>query len=394
MTDLKRATSRFVRETHALYRASSTTEKSYYPTIKELWSRLLESRGLPFEVRAETSERRSAGTGVDQPDLALYDRGDFVSVFGEVKTADVDIRDMACSTDRNDQIGRYLAQTGVVLLSNVHSAGLLSCRPGYVRQPSRPVPPEARELLGVACMWPSESALARGQSGSAQGFQDLADLLERAVTEFAPIAEPASLARILARQAKKAKADLPERFDAVAELLDDYRVALGLSFNVDEEKGSEFFRSSLIQTAYYGLFAGWTLWHRSRDRTPFEWDRMDRYLKIPFLGKLFHEFKHPDRLAELRLAPHLDRATATLGRVERRAFFSRFAYQTLRGAGDEEPVATTALTYFYEPFLEAFDPELRKELGVWYTPPEIVRYQVRKVDRLLREHLGLSLIHI
>ncbi len=30
------------------------------------------------------------------------------------------------------------------------------------------------------------------------------------------------------------------------------------------------------------------------------------------------------------------------------------------------------MQYFYEPFLEAFDPELRKELGVWYTPPEIV----------------------
>ena len=31
-----------------------------------------------------------------------------------------------------------------------------------------------------------------------------------------------------------------------------------------------------------------------------------------------------------------------------------------------------AVQYFYEPFLAAFDPELRKELGVWYTPPEVV----------------------
>jgi predicted helicase len=48
------------------------------------------------------------------------------------------------------------------------------------------------------------------------------------------------------------------------------------------------------------------------------------------------------------------------------------------------------LTYFHEPFLEAFDPDLRKELGVWYTPPEIVRYQVRKVDQLLRRELGCA----
>ena len=50
----------------------------------------------------------------------------------------------------------------------------------------------------------------------------------------------------------------------------------------------------------------------------------------------------------------------------------------------------TAVQYFYEPFLEAFDPELRKELGVWYTPPEIVQYQVARVDTVLREELGLA----
>lgn len=60
-----------------------------------------------------------------------------------------------------------------------------------------------------------------------------------------------------------------------------------LSFDLDTEKGAEFFRSSLIQTAYYGLFAGWTLWQRAQEGTPFQWVQMDNYLKIPFLGKLF-----------------------------------------------------------------------------------------------------------
>ena len=46
--------------------------------------------------------------------------------------------------------------------------------------------------------------------------------------------------------------------------------------------------------------------------------------------------------------------------------------------------------HFYEPFLEAFDPELRKELGVWYTPPEVVRYMVARVDRAVRDDLGIA----
>ncbi|HET9150803.1 MAG TPA: type ISP restriction/modification enzyme, partial [Gemmatimonadales bacterium] len=49
-----------------------------------------------------------------------------------------------------------------------------------------------------------------------------------------------------------------------------------------------------------------------------------------------------------------------------------------------------AVQYFYEPFLEAFDPELRKELGVWYTPKEIVQYQVARVDTVLREEMGIA----
>jgi predicted helicase len=52
--------------------------------------------------------------------------------------------------------------------------------------------------------------------------------------------------------------------------------------------------------------------------------------------------------------------------------------------------AQHAVQYFYEPFLEAFDPELRKQLGVWYTPPEIVRYMVARVDQVLRSELDIS----
>jgi predicted helicase len=50
--------------------------------------------------------------------------------------------------------------------------------------------------------------------------------------------------------------------------------------------------------------------------------------------------------------------------------------------------AIAAITYFYEPFLEAFDPQLREDLGVWYTPPEVVRYQVRRIHYLLKTELG------
>ena len=44
--------------------------------------------------------------------------------------------------------------------------------------------------------------------------------------------------------------------------------------------------------------------------------------------------------------------------------------------------------YFYEDFLAEYDAKLRKNAGVYYTPVEVVRTQVRLVDDLLVNRLG------
>jgi N-6 DNA Methylase len=41
--------------------------------------------------------------------------------------------------------------------------------------------------------------------------------------------------------------------------------------------------------------------------------------------------------------------------------------------------------YFYEDYLKAYDPAMRKGRGVYYTPPPIVNFIVRAVDDLLKE---------
>ena len=47
--------------------------------------------------------------------------------------------------------------------------------------------------------------------------------------------------------------------------------------------------------------------------------------------------------------------------------------------------------YFYEDFLAAYNPVLRRNAGVYYTPVEVVRAQVRLVDELLSKRLGKPL---
>jgi hypothetical protein len=55
-------------------------------------------------------------------------------------------------------------------------------------------------------------------------------------------------------------------------------------------------------------------------------------------------------------------------------------------AGPDDP-----WLYFYEDFLAVYDPGLRKDIGAYYTPVEVVRAQVRLIDDLLTKRFGRPL---
>jgi predicted helicase len=146
----------------------------------------------------------------------------------------------------------------------------------------------------------------------------------------------------------------------------------------EAEKGEHFFRSTLVQTLFYGVFSAWVLWHKEKPqrKDAFDWKSAAWTLRVPMIAALFHQVADPQKLRPLGLEEVLDWTAARLNDVVREEFFTRF-------------VEDHAVQYFYEPFLAAFDPKLRKQFGVWYTPPEIVKYQVARVDATLRNELGI-----
>ena len=198
----------------------------------------------------------------------------------------------------------------------------------------------------------------------------LGEYLRRALSHRAALTEPKDLAWLLASYAR----DALHRVEAAggAPSLHAVRTALeeALGIRFEGERGARFFRSTLVQTLFYGVFSAWVLWARSGSPTvrddvlpgnagvppaSFDWRTAVWHLRAPVLRALFQQVSDPGRLQPLGLVEVLDWTAAALDRVDRTAFFTRF------NEGDAVP-------YFYEPFLEAFDPDLRKELGVWYTP--------------------------
>lgn len=260
MQSLSEALSSYVAQTRHIDALPSSTEASFYPDLKQLLTTVLQSEKLPFEAITNTSESG------DMPDFVLGDSSLFVGVYGEVKRANVELADLAVSTAQNNQIGRYLTQTGVVLLSNVRGLGLLTCRAGYQRAPETPVPPQHRVLEKTVDLWSGVSGSGPKLKTDPATVEELTQIITRAVTDLA--GSPADLAKILARQARDAKNTIPEDLKPVKPLLDDYRQALGLAFDVGDEKGVRFFRSSLVQSIFYSVFAAWIWDYPFDDRRP------------------------------------------------------------------------------------------------------------------------------
>jgi hypothetical protein len=288
----------------------------------------------------------------------------------EVKAPSANAREVA----RGEQVAKYLEKYRQVLVTSYREFVLV----GYDSE-GRATPLESYTLApSEAAFWtlaaqPRKAALTHGER--------LTEFLMRAMLRQAQIVAPQELAWFLASYAREARARVQEggALPALTTTRQALEQALGMTF--EGERGEHFFRSTLVQMLFYGLFAAWVFWaeqHEPLDtQARFRWREAAWYLHIPILSKLYGDFASPSQLGTMHLEEVLDWAGEALDRVDRASFFATFEQQH-------------AVQYFYEPFLEAFDPELRRQLGVWYTPPEIVKYMVARVDQVLRSELAIA----
>ena len=112
------------------------------------------------------------------------------------------------------------------------------------------------------------------------------------------------------------KATLP----AFADLRKALQQALGMAF--EGAKGEHLFRSTLVQTLFYGLFSAWV--EVAREGGSFDWRAAGWSLHVPFVDTLFQRIATPQHLKPLGLEEPLSWAAAALNRVDRAAFFARF----------------------------------------------------------------------
>lgn len=301
---LERAVADYLGELHRIRSTGGgTDERSYYPAL----SGLLNAVGHDLRPRV-FCVAELASTGAGHPDFGLYTanqcqrgtpRSGARPERGVVEVKKV-ANDAWLTADKK-QVSDYWTSYRLVLVTNLRDFLLIG--EDAANQPIRLESfrlADDPESFWEAAHHPVKTARENGRA--------LGEYLRRALALSASLIEPKDVAWILASYARdalhrvEAAGDIP----ALAAVRSSLEQALGARF--EGERGDHFFRSTLVQTLFYGIFSAWVLWSRKPKRTErvFDWRLSGWHLKVPMLRALFQQLADPAKLESLGLVEVLD----------------------------------------------------------------------------------------
>ena len=140
------------------------------------------------------------------------------------------------------------------------------------------------------------------------------------------------------------------------------------------------FADLYAQTVAYGLFAArCSIQNDAVAEKKFDRLHASEFIPTsnPFLAELFQQITSRNLTADIKWI------TDDIARLLRAAPYVSVRPQSQRSTRSEDPVI-----HFYETFLAAYDPKLREQRGVYYTPEPVVSYIIRSVDEILVSSFG------
>jgi hypothetical protein len=190
----------------------------------------------------------------------------------------------------SEQVAKYLTKYGLVVVTNLRQFVIVARVQGQ---------PTQLEAFTIA---PSEKAFWKLIGNPRKLTEAIGDsfneYLTRVLLQAAPLTAPKEVAWFLASYARDAKARIEGRADlpGLATLRTALEEALGLKFT--GEDGEHFFRSSLVQTLFYGVFSAWVLWCKRPTTGPkdkFNWHEAAWSLHVPMIKTLFEQEMEEER---------------------------------------------------------------------------------------------------
>ncbi len=331
-------------------------EESFYPALGDLIKRKAEE----LDVKKVDVTIQPRKTEAGNPDMRVWDGDHFSIGYVEAKRPGTDLNKI----QQSDQLKRYCNTFPNVILTDLFEFRLY----------------KDGELVDKVSIGRPFVAKKLGEVPPAEHEKDFDDLLKSFFSHSVPVTHhSSSLAKELAKRTRYLEHiiehELAEgrnrQLTGFYKAFQQYLIA-GLS--------KTEFADLYAQTVTYGLFAA-----RTRAEGTFTRENARQFIPstIGILRDVFEFISYRDLPQNIGWI--VDDIAEVLNAADTGKILKRY-YEEGKGA---DPII-----HFYETFLSEYDPGLREQRGVYYTPEPVVGYIVRSVHQMLKEEfdkpLGLA----
>jgi len=337
----------------------ASQELSLRPALNVLLNGLRDVFGSEDLTIVTEPLRKSFGT----PDYKLKTSRGYLIGYVEAKGLGADLEEI----EKTEQIERYRDSGKRFVLTNHFQFVLFD-----YSSDSRTILPRVSVTLL------SESDFHKGRTPKPANVEALYRLFDRFLKEARPdISTPKELAERLAAAARHIRDLLLVAYEAEGNSGHLHNLKAAFEKTLIPDLTPEQFADMYAQTLTYGLFAA-AVNHCGPEPLTLDSAWRDIPKTNPFLRTLF-ESVTGSALEDKPYRWVIEDLVHLLNAVNLDAILEAFG----RRAAQQDPIV-----HFYEDFLAEYDPELREQRGVYYTPEPVVSYIVHSVDHLLKEKFG------
>ena len=341
----------YILEIQRQFATGVAREHTYRPALQQLLATM-----LPHLTVSNEPARQACGA----PDYILQRKEDNIPI-AFIEAKDIGDSDLGGRNKHKEQFQRYRASLDNIIFTDYLDFWLY----------------ENGDFVDSVCIAKLNGEKITPLKENFEKFESIIKHFGNAKPQH--ITSPAKLAHIMAGKARLL-ADVIERTlaqgDGESNL--EGQMAAFKEVLIHDITDKEF-ADVYAQTIAYGMFAA-----RLHDDSMETFSRHEAATLIPktnpFLRKLFQDIAGFD--LDERICWIVDDLAETFRATDMQEVMQGFGQRTQQ---------TDPVIHFYEDFLSAYDPKLRKSRGVWYTPQAIVNFIVRAVDALLQAEFGLPM---
>ena len=347
----------YIKAINERFRTGIAREHSYRPMLQQLLD-----EQLPSFVVTNEPARIDCGA----PDFIISSEKTNTPVF-YIEAKDIDDRDLDGRKENKEQFSRYKKSLDHIIFTDYLDFHLYE-NGEWVKN------------VRLAEVHGDKICLCK------ERIDDFNALISHiSTTRPATITSAKRLAEQMAAKARILSSTINNAFRLAEENEDAYEANKQLQAQLDafrqvliNDLTPEGFADIYAQTVAYGMFAA-----RLHDHTPNDFSRQEAANLIPrtnpFLRNIFQQIAGYD--LDERIAWVVDDLVNVFLATDVQKVMKNY---TKKGMHHDPMI------HFYEDFLTAYNPALRKSKGVWYTPQSVVQFIVRAVDEILKSDFELA----